>query len=105
MARSQKTIKASLRGHPMKPGNRNLLVALLILIALAVARAGMATELYEAFPDRFMLGMDVTHAPGMNPKNYGQRAQRFRELLPQLTAQAAAAFAEGNVTRIFKLHG
>jgi hypothetical protein len=60
-------------------------------------------ELYEAFPDRFMLGMDVAHAPGMNPKNYGQRAQRFRELLPQLTPQAAAAFARGNVTRLFKL--
>jgi len=60
-------------------------------------------ELYEAFPDRFMIGMDVAHAPGMNPKNYGQRAQRFRQLLPQLTPQAAAAFAEGNVTRIFKL--
>jgi hypothetical protein len=61
-------------------------------------------ELYEAFPDRFMLGMDVAHAPGMNPKNYGQRAQRFRELLHQLTPQVAAALAEGNVTRIFKLN-
>jgi len=26
-------------------------------------------EVYEAFPDRFMIGMDVAHAPGMNPKN------------------------------------
>lgn len=60
-------------------------------------------ELYEAFPDRFMIGMDVAHAPGMNAKNYGQRAQRFRELLSQLTPQTAAALAEGNARRIFKL--
>ena len=60
-------------------------------------------EVYEAFPDRFMIGMDVAHAPGMNPKNYGRRAKRFRELLAQLTPQTAAAFAEGNAIRIFKL--
>jgi hypothetical protein len=61
-------------------------------------------EVYEAFPERFMIGMDVAHAPGMNPKNYGRRAQRFRELLGQLTPQTAAAFAEGNAIRIFKLN-
>lgn len=60
-------------------------------------------EVYEAFPDRFMIGMDVAHAPGMNPKNYGRRAKRFRELLAQLTPQTADAFAEGNAIRIFKL--
>ena len=60
-------------------------------------------EVYEAFPDRFMIGMDVAHAPGMNPKNYGRRAKRFRVLLKQLTPQTAAAFAEGNAIRIFKL--
>jgi Tat protein secretion system quality control protein TatD with DNase activity len=60
-------------------------------------------EVYDAFPDRFMIGMDVAHAPGMNPKNYGRRAKRFRELLAQLTPQTAAAFAEGNAIRIFKL--
>jgi len=60
-------------------------------------------EVYEAFPDRFMIGMDVAHAPGMNPKNYGRRAKRFRELFTQLTPQTAAAFAEGNAIRIFKL--
>jgi Tat protein secretion system quality control protein TatD with DNase activity len=60
-------------------------------------------EVYESFPDRFMIGMDVNHAPGMNPKNYGQRALRFRELLAQLKPQTAAAFAEGNAIRIFKL--
>jgi len=60
-------------------------------------------EVYEAFPDRFMIGMDVAHAPGMNPENYGRRAQRFRELLAQLKPQTAIAFAEGNAIRIFKL--
>jgi len=61
-------------------------------------------ELYEAFPERFMLGMDVAHAPGMNPTNYGRRAQRFRELLAQLPGQTATAFAERNAIRIFKLN-
>lgn len=59
--------------------------------------------LYEAFPDRFMIGMDVAHAPGMNPKNYGRRANRFRELLAQLAPKTAAAFAEGNARKIFGL--
>jgi len=61
-------------------------------------------EVYEAFPDRFMIGMDVAHAPGMNHKNYGRRAKRFRELLAQLSPLTAAAFAEGNAIRIFKLN-
>jgi hypothetical protein len=61
-------------------------------------------EVYEAFPDRFMIGMDIAHAPGMNLKKYGQRAQRFREILGQLKPQTAAAFAEGNAIRIFKMN-
>lgn len=60
-------------------------------------------EMYEAFPDRFLIGMDVAHAPAMSLKNYSQRAQRFRELLSQLKPQTAAAIAEGNAIRIFKL--
>jgi Tat protein secretion system quality control protein TatD with DNase activity len=60
-------------------------------------------EVYEAFPDRFIIGMDVAHAPGMNAENYGRRAQRFRELLAQLKRQTAAGFAEGNAIRIFML--
>jgi dienelactone hydrolase len=60
-------------------------------------------EVYEAFPDRFMIGMDVAHAPGMNPKNYGSRAKRFRELLGQLSPQTAAAFAESNAIKIYKM--
>jgi len=60
-------------------------------------------ELYERFADRFMLGMDVAHARGMNFRNYGRRSNRFRELLDQLTPDTATAFAEGNAIRIFKL--
>lgn len=60
-------------------------------------------EVYDNFPNRFMLGMDVAHARGMNPRNYGRRSKRFRVLLEQLTPKTAAAFAEGNAIRIFKL--
>ena len=60
-------------------------------------------EVYEAFSDRFMIGMDVAHAPGMNSKNYSRRAQRFRELLAQLKPQTATRFAESNAMRTFKL--
>lgn len=61
-------------------------------------------NVYEAFPDRFMIGMDVAHAHGMNYRNYGRRTKRFRKLLNQLTPQTAAAFAERNAIRIFKLN-
>ena len=44
-----------------------------------------------------------TFTPIAMVKNYGQRAQRFRELLHQLKPQTAAAFAQGNAKRIFKL--
>jgi Tat protein secretion system quality control protein TatD with DNase activity len=59
--------------------------------------------LYEEFPDRFMLGMDVAHAPGNNPKNYSCRVNRFRDLIGQLKPETARKFAEGNAIRIFKL--
>jgi len=60
-------------------------------------------EIYESFPDRFMLGMDVAHAPGMNLRNYSRRVERFRELLGQLSGATAKNFAELNALRIFKL--
>lgn len=62
-------------------------------------------SLYEEFPDRFMLGMDVAHAPGNNPQIYSQRANRFRELLGQLKPETARKLAETNAIRIFKLGG
>jgi len=61
--------------------------------------------LYEEFPDRFMLGMDVAHAPGNNLKNYSRRVTRFRELLGQLKPDTARKIAETNAIRIFKLGG
>lgn len=61
-------------------------------------------KVYEAFPDRFIIGMDVAHVHGMNHRNYGRRAKRFRELLAQLSPHTAAAFAERNAIRIFKLN-
>jgi hypothetical protein len=60
-------------------------------------------EVYESFPDRFMIGMDVAHAHGMNHRNYARRSNRFRELLGQLKPQTAAAIAERNAIKIFKL--
>jgi predicted TIM-barrel fold metal-dependent hydrolase len=61
--------------------------------------------LYEEFPDRFILGMDVAHAPGNNLKNYSRRVSRFRELLGQLKPETARKIAETNAIRIFKLGG
>ena len=61
--------------------------------------------LYEEFPDRFMLGMDVAHAPGVNPQNYSRRVNRFRDLLGQLNPETAKKLAETNAIRIFKLGG
>jgi len=60
-------------------------------------------EIYESFPDRFMIGMDVAHAQGMNLRNYSRRVARFRELLAQLSEVTAKNFAELNALRIFKL--
>ena len=62
-------------------------------------------EIYEEFPDRFMLGMDVAHAPGNNLRNYSRRVNRFRELLGQLKPETATKIAETNAIRIFKLGG
>jgi len=59
--------------------------------------------LYEEFPDRFVLGMDVAHAPGNTLKNYGRRVNRFRDLLGQLKPETARKLAETNAIRIFKL--
>ena len=59
--------------------------------------------LYEEFPDRFMLGTDVAHAPGNNPQNYSRRVNRFRDLLGQLKPETAKQFAETNAIRVFKL--
>jgi predicted TIM-barrel fold metal-dependent hydrolase len=58
-------------------------------------------SLYEEFADRFMVGMDVAHAPSM--KHYARRVQRFRELLEQLSPEAREKIAEQNAIRIYRL--
>lgn len=58
-------------------------------------------QLYEDFPDRFSLGMDVAHAQGMNHRNYTRRVKRFRHLLGQLTPMTAKRIAEDNARRLF----
>jgi len=59
--------------------------------------------LYEDFPDRFMLGMDVAHAAGNTLANYSRRVARFRELLGQLGPDTAGKIAAGNAVRVFRL--
>jgi Tat protein secretion system quality control protein TatD with DNase activity len=58
-------------------------------------------SLYEEFPDRFMVGTDVAHAPAM--RFYEGRIQRFRKLLEQLSPETRAKIAEQNAIRIYKL--
>jgi Tat protein secretion system quality control protein TatD with DNase activity len=58
-------------------------------------------SLYEEFPDRFMVGTDIAHAPAM--RFYEGRIRRFRELLEQLSPEARAKIAEQNALRIYKL--
>jgi Tat protein secretion system quality control protein TatD with DNase activity len=58
-------------------------------------------SLYEEFPDRFMVGTDVAHAPAM--RIYEGRVRRTRELLAQLSPETRTKFAEQNAIRIFKL--
>jgi len=60
-------------------------------------------RIFEDFPDRFTIGMDVAHAPGMNLRNYSRRVNRFRQLLGQLSPKTARLIAEGNARRIFKV--
>jgi len=59
-------------------------------------------SLYEEFPDRFMVGTDVAHAPAM--RFYEGRVKRFRELLEQLSPETREKIAEQNAIRIFKLN-
>ena len=58
-------------------------------------------SLYEEFPDRFMVGMDVAHAAAM--RIYEGRVLRTRELLEQLSSETRTKIAEQNAVRIFKL--
>jgi hypothetical protein len=59
------------------------------------------TFLYEEFPDRFMAGMDVAHAPSW--KIHEGRVQRTRVLLEQLSPETRTKIVEQNAILIFKL--
>jgi hypothetical protein len=59
--------------------------------------------IYEDFPDRFMIGTDIAHAPVMNDAIYGGRIRRFRTLLGTLKPATAKRLAETNAVRIFHL--
>lgn len=61
--------------------------------------------LYEEFPDRFMVGTDIAHAPVNTMKIYSSRVKRFRLLLGQLSPETARKIAETNAVRVFKLAG
>lgn len=58
-------------------------------------------SLYEEFPDRFMVGMDVAHAPAWT--RYEGRVRRTRQVLETLKPETRAKMAEQNAIRVFKL--
>lgn len=55
--------------------------------------------LYEAFPERFLIGTDCAHTPAL--KNYLKRVKRFRELLSELSPETARRLAFQNAEELF----
>jgi len=58
-------------------------------------------QLYEDFPDRFLIGTDAAHTPAL--RQYQARVERFRELLSQLTPATARRLAYQNAQDLFRL--
>jgi hypothetical protein len=56
-------------------------------------------RLFEAFPDRFMIGTDTAHTPYL--RFYGYRIAIFRVLLAQLAPEAARKIGAENARRLF----
>jgi predicted TIM-barrel fold metal-dependent hydrolase len=56
-------------------------------------------QLFETFPDRFMIGTDTAHTAYL--KFYEYRIAIFRVLLMQLAPEAARSIAAENARRIF----
>lgn len=56
-------------------------------------------ELYETFPDRFLLGTDAAHTPAL--QYYEVRIARFRGLLSQLSPLTARRLAFLNAEQLF----
>jgi predicted TIM-barrel fold metal-dependent hydrolase len=58
-------------------------------------------SLFERFPDRFMLGMDVYYLGSY--QYFAERVARFRQLLAQLSPAAARNLAYENAQRVLRL--
>jgi predicted TIM-barrel fold metal-dependent hydrolase len=58
-------------------------------------------ELFERFPDRFMVGMDVYFNEAY--RFFPERVHRFRQLLSELPAETARKLAYENAERVLKL--
>jgi len=56
-------------------------------------------QLFEAFPDRFMIGSDVAHTGQL--KTYRYRMDLFRVMLAQLAPEAARKIGAENARRVF----
>lgn len=56
-------------------------------------------RLFEAFPDRFMIGTDTAHTPYLN--SYEHRIAIFRVMLAQLAPEAARMIGAENARRVF----
>jgi hypothetical protein len=56
-------------------------------------------QLFESFPDRFMIGSDVAHTGQL--KNYRYRMDLFRVMLSQLAPEAARKIGADNARRVF----
>jgi predicted TIM-barrel fold metal-dependent hydrolase len=56
-------------------------------------------RLFEAFPERFMIGTDTAHTPML--KYYGYRIAIFRVMLSQVSPDAARMIGAENARRIF----
>jgi predicted TIM-barrel fold metal-dependent hydrolase len=59
--------------------------------------------LFEAFPDRFVIGTDVAHTPLL--KHYEYRIAIFRVMLAQLTANTARKIGYENAEALFAKPG
>jgi predicted TIM-barrel fold metal-dependent hydrolase len=59
--------------------------------------------LFEAFPDRFVIGTDVAHTPMLT--HYEYRIAIFRVMLAQLDAHTAGKIGYENAERLFAKPG
>lgn len=60
-------------------------------------------QLFEAFPDRFMIGTDTAHTPHL--RSYEYRIAIFRVMLAQLAPEAARKIGAENARRVFARSG